>query len=328
MTKRLMLAAGLLAAVLFGGTLGYMVIEHARAFDALYMTVITVGTVGYGEVIPLSEAGRIFTMFLIIAGFGILVFTLGTFIDFVVEGHLRGLLEGRRMHTSIDRLSGHHIVAGMGRVGSVVATALAEDGAPFVVIDTCPDCVERATEAGWLIIAGDATDEDVLRQAGVERAKSLVTALDTDADNLFVTISARSMAPDLFIVARSSHESSEPKLKKAGANRVITPNEIGGRRMATMILHPVVSDYLDLVTHGDELEYRLQEVEVGASCAFAGASIKQARVRDETGAYILAVQKADGRINTNPSSDTTLCPGDRMVVLGTAAQLEALVRFM
>ncbi len=328
MLRRLVMAALALLAVLVIGTVGYMIISGASLFDALYMTVITVGTVGFAETIPLGDAGRAFTMALILIGFGAMLFALGTFIDFVVEGHLKDLVEGRRMQTGIERLAGHHIVAGLGRVGQSVARLFAEEGAPFVVIDRDPDALELAKGEGWLALDGDATDEEVLERAGVTRAKSLITALDTDSDNLYVTFSARAMSTDLFIVARSSHESAEPKLRRAGADRVMTPNVIGGRRMATMVLHPVVSDYLDLITHGDGVEFRLQEVEVRGSCAFQGKSIKDARVRDITGAYILAVQSSDGAINTNPSSETTLCTGDRLVVLGTAQQLEALMANM
>lgn len=328
MLRRLALAAVVLAGVLLIGTIGYTVIEGASVFDSLYMTVITVGTVGYAETIELSDAGRAFTMLLILTGFGAILFALGTFIDFVVEGHLKELVEGRRMQSGIERLSGHHIVAGLGRVGFAVARMLADENAPFVVIDRDPEVVAQAKGEGWLALDGDATEEEVLELAGVGRARSLITALDADADNLFVTFSARAINPDLFIVARSSHESSEAKLKRAGANRVMTPNVVGGRRMATMVLHPVVSDYLDLITHGDQVEFRLQEVEVRASCAFAGRSIREARVRDVTGAYILAVQAADGAINTNPHPDSTLCAGDRMIVLGTASQLESLLRLM
>lgn len=324
MIKRLAIAGGALLSVLVIGTVGYVFIEGASVFDSLYMTVITVGTVGFSETVALSQAGRAFTMLLILTGFGAMLFALGTFIDFVVEGHLRDLLEGRRMQSGIERLDGHHIVAGIGRVGVAVAHVLADEGAPFVIIEHDAAAAAEAKAEGWLVLVADATDEEALERAGIRRARSLVTALDADADNLFVTFSARAINPELFIVARSSHESSEAKLKRAGANRVMTPNVIGGRRMATMVLHPVVSDYLDLVTHGDGLEYRLQEIDVLDGCPFAGQSIAKARVRDMTGAYILAVQGVDEAINTNPASDTVLRVGDKLVVLGTTAQLEAL----
>lgn len=326
MKRRLLLATLVLSLVLVLGTVGYALIEGWSIFEALYMTVITVGTVGFAEVNPLSDAGRAFTMGLILIGFGALVFALGTFVDFIVEGHLRELLEGRRMQSNIERLTGHHIIAGMGRVGSVVARSLAEESVSFVVIDKDEECIARARAEGWLVVDGDASDEQTLTAAGIERAKSLVTALDSDADNLFVTFTARTMNPGVFIVARSSQEASEVKLRKAGANRVLTPNVIGGRRMAGMVLHPVVSDYLDLVTHGDGVEFRLQELEIPAASALSGSSIKNAQIRDVTGAYVLAIHSRGGDVNTNPAADTIIREGDRLVVLGTSEQIDALMR--
>lgn len=324
MLRRLALAVGALVSVLVLGTVGYVLIERWPLMDALYMTVITIGTVGFREVEPLSRAGQAFTMALILAGVGALGFSFGTIVDFMVEGHLKGFLEERRMHKRIEALRDHHIVAGMGRVGGVVARALEAEGARFVVIDSCEDCVSRAAERGWLVLSGDATEEETLLAAGVTRARSLVTALDTDADNLFVTVTAHAQNPDLFIVARSSVESSEPKLRKAGASRVLTPTVIGGRRMAAMVLHPVVSDYLDLVTHGDGIEFRLEEVAVPAGSPYDGRTISDMRIREATGAVILAVHRGQGRMDPDPTPDTTLSAGDRLVALGTRAQLDAL----
>lgn len=323
MVRRIRNALSIVLVVLVAGTLGYVLIEHWSVLDALYMTVITVATVGFREVHPLSKAGLVFTILLVASGVTALAYSFGTFVEFLVEGHLRGLLEERRMQRTIGNLSGHHIIAGMGRVGSVVARALSEEGVPYVAIDTDEEALAEASGEGAAVLKGDATDEDVLRAAGIDRAHSLIAALDTDADNLFVTFSARGLNPKLFIVARSTNESAEAKLRKAGADRVITPTVIGGRRMATMVLHPVVSDYLDLVTRTDKVEFRLEEMEVVAESSFAGHSLADLRVRERTGAYVLAVH-SDHAINTNPAADTVLRAGDRIVVLGTPAQLEAL----
>jgi voltage-gated potassium channel len=315
-----------LGGVLFGATVGYMLIEGWSLLDAAYMTVITVGTVGYAEVHPLSDLGRLFTMAVIFAGFGAMFLFVGTFVDFVFEGHWREFVEGRRMERAVASLENHNIVAGLGRVGSVVARSLAEEGVPFVCIDQDDDAIARADASGWPIIAGDATEQDTLVRAGIERASSLVTTLDTDADNLYVTFTSRSLNPDLFIVARSADESNEVRLAQAGANRVITPNEVSGRRMATMVLHPIVSDFLDLVTHGDEVEYQLREIRLAPGSPYAGKTIAEARVREATGAYVLAIQSREGKINTNPSPDSVMQPHDKLVVLGTEQQLEALTR--
>ena len=268
MIRRLAIGLSLLAAVIIAGTLGYMGIEHWSVADALYMTVITVGTVGFREIHPLSRLGEAFTMVLILAGVAALGFALGQFVEFLLEGHLTGYLEGRRMDKRIAGLDGHTIVAGFGRVGKVVAHALADESSPFVVVDMSADAGEAAREEGWAFIQGDATEEDVLTDAGIARAGSIVTALSGDADNLFVTVTARALNPGIFIVARSAHESTEAKLLNAGANRTITPNVIGGRRMASMVLHPTVSDYLDIVTMGEGVEFRLQEIALTPSSCF------------------------------------------------------------
>lgn len=328
MIRRLAIAAAALLSLLVVGTAGYRIIEHWSLLDALYMTIITVGTVGFGEVHPLSDAGKLFTAFLVVAGVGALGFSLGTFIDFWVEGHLRDMLEGRRMQNTIGALSGHYIVAGLGRVGSVVARSLAAEGVTFVVLDNCEECVVSARAQGWLANQGDATDEEVLRAAGVERARGLVTALDTDADNTFVTLTARGLNPDLFIVARSSSEPSEAKLRKAGANRVMTPTVVGGRRLASMVLHPVVADYLDLVSHGGEVEFRLEELDVGADSHARGKTIGDLRIRHTTGAFVMAVRHPDGTLETHPGKDTRLQGGDRLVAFGSDGQLHELARLL
>lgn len=328
MKRRLATALGIFLAVVVVGTIGYVVIEGWGFLDALYMTVVSITTVGYREVHPLTTAGRVYTMLLLLGGIGALLYAFGTLLDFLVEGHLRGLLEGRRMEKRLSGLSGHHIVAGIGRVGTEVARSFADKDAPFVVIDNCDDCAERARQAGWPIVVGDATEEEVLESAGICRAASLVAALDTDADNVFVALTGRTLNPDLFIVARASTASAEVKLRKAGANRVITPTVIGGKRMAAMVLNPLVSDYLDLVTRGERIEFRLEEVELTARSALVGRTLGEGRLRDETGTLVLAVHNTEGGIRANPPADTVLSAGDRLVVLGTEAQLAALGRML
>ena len=324
MRRRLILPLAILVTVLVVGVIGYMLLEGWSLLDALYMTVITVGTVGYREVQPLSRVGQAFTMFMILAGVAALGFALAQFVEFLLEGHVLGFLEGRRMDKRIADMRNHTIVAGAGRVGAVVARSLAEEGAEFVIVDLAPDAAESAHEQGWAFVQGDATEEGVLEEAGIAHAGSIVTALSADAENLFVTVTARSLNPDIFIVARSSHESTEAKLVKAGANRTITPNVIGGRRMASMVLHPTVSDYLDIVASGQGVEFRLQEVELTAASSFVGASLADSRIRERTGAQVVAVLHVDGNVDANPSAGTVLEAGERLVVLGTPEQVASL----
>jgi voltage-gated potassium channel len=323
--RRLRWAFGLVVGVAVIGVAGYMVLERWSLLDAIYMTVITVATVGFSEVHPLDPAGRIFTVLLILAGVGSLGFAFGQFVEFVLEGHLTNILEVRRMEKRIAEMSGHTILAGLGRVGSVTARALEEEGAAFVVIDSNPESLKVASQHGWACLQGDATEEETLLKAGIDRAAAVVTALSGDAQNLFVTISARALSPEAFIVARCEHESTEAKLLNAGANRVITPNVIGGRRMASMVLHPTVSDYLDLVSGAHGVEYRLQEVQLGEESSFSGLSLAEARIRETTGAQVVAILSPDGSVDANPAASTVLVPGERLVVLGSADQVAVLM---
>jgi voltage-gated potassium channel len=322
--RRFFWALAILLGIFVAGTVGYMLIEGWGLLDSLFMTTITVGTVGFGEVHPLSPYGRLFTIGLIIASVGALGFAFGQLVEFVFEGRIQEILEGRRMERRLDSLSGHTVVAGFGRVGSVVARALADEGAPFVIVDLGEESQVAARESGWLFVLGDATEEEVLEKAGIRRAGSLVTALSADADNLFVTVTARTMNPDVFIVARSSHESTEAKLLNGGANRTMTPNVIGGRRMASMVLHPTVADYLDIVTRGQGVEFRLQEIALEAGSCFEGKTISEARIREITGAQVVAILSTDGTVDANPSAASVLTAGERLVVLGTVDQVAVL----
>ena len=324
MTRRLLWAVGIFGAVIVVGTLGYTLIEGWSAFDALYMTVITVATVGFSEIRPLDPAGRVFTIFLILAGVGALGFAFGQLLEFLIEGHLNNILEGRRMERRLESMSEHTVVAGLGRVGSVVARSLAAEGAQFVVVDQAPESADAAREAGWLFVQGDATEEATLHTAGIERAGSIVTALSGDAENLFVTVTARALNPSIFIVARSSHESTEAKLLKAGANRVITPNVIGGSRMASMVLHPSVAEYIDIVTGREGVGFRLQEVILAPDSGYAGKTIAEARIRETTGAQVVAIVHVDGSVDANPAADTVLRMGQRLVVIGSVDQVAVL----
>ncbi len=312
------------AVVLLAATAGYMLFWDWSFVDALFMSVITVATVGYNVVRPLEPAGQVFTILVILCGALAGGYALARIVEILIAEQLVSAWEGRRMKRRIGLLHGHTVLAGMGRVGMAVARTLEEHGTDFVVIDSSPDRVVAAVEQGWLAVSGDATEEEVLLQAGVDRAAALITALDTDAENLFVTVSAKALNPSLFIVARSSHESAEAKMLKAGADRVLTPNVIGGRRMASLALHPTVSDYLDLVSHGSQTEFRLQEVVLGPDSSFKDRTISEARIRETTGVYILAVRHNDGTIDPNPGADTVLHAGDRLVVLGAQQQVDAL----
>lgn len=324
MLRRLGYALAVFTAVVVVGTLGYAFIGGWPLFDALYMTVITMGGVGFREVHPLTPASQIWTMFVIFGGVGSLGFAVVTVTDFMVEGHFNGILERRRMNQRIESMKGHHIVAGLGRVGSVVAEELERSGRDFVVIDNGEEALAHARARGWAAVQGDATEEETLRQAGVERAASLIAALDSDSANVFVTLTARGVRADILIVARATVPSSEAKLRRAGADRVITPTDIGGRRMAAMVTRPEVVDYLDVVSGGAGLGMKIEQIALTADDPYTGVSIADAHIRSATGAYVLAVAHQDGTVDRNPEPSTTLRAGDTLVVLGSEEQLRSL----
>ncbi len=322
--SRLRASFAILLGILIVGTAGYMLIQGWSLLDALYMTVITVATVGFREVHALSPVGRVFTILLVLSGIGALGYAVGVVVEFMVEGHLRGIFEVRRLESRLAKMEGHFILCGYGRVGSEVAESFSSAGADFVVIELDAERCREAIEAGHLCLRGDATEDEVLREAGIEQAKGLVCAVDTDADNVFVVLSARTLKPDIMIVARANEEESEAKLEKAGANRVLSPSAIGGRRMANMLVRPVVSDYLDFVTHGDNLEFHLEEVGISPDSEIASQTIGEAHLRTRAGVLVLAVRKPDGHFDTNPSSGTKIETDDKLVVIGTDEQIEAL----
>jgi len=306
------------------GTLGYVAVG-LEAEDALYQTVLTVATVGYREVGPADLVDtaryRIVTMVLVVTGVGTALYTLGVLLESLVEGRLTDQIWRRRMDRTIAAMSDHVVVCGWGRVGQTISRSLATSGHQVVVIDQDPD---RFIDMELPFIEGDATDDAVLAAASIGQARALVAALDSDAANLFVTLSGRSLRDDLFIVARARIESAEAKLLQAGADRVVNPQHIGGQRIAAMILQPSVTDFLDVVMHDADIEFRLAEVEVGARSPIAGLSLRDAHIRDRTGALVLAMRDEAGRFRSNPPPETEICTGEVLIAIGTPDQLAAL----
>lgn len=320
--RRLRFVLAALVGVIVTGTAGYVVLGFPL-LDALYQTVTTVATVGFREVRPLSDAGQIFTMALILVGVATALYSFTVLLEGVVEGQIREVLGRRRMDRRIARITGHVIICGFGRVGRILAHYVTGAGQDVVVIERDPERAAVA-EGSVLVVRGDATTDEVLREAGIDRARVLVTALTTDADNLFVTLTARSLRSDLFIVARARIESSEAKLSQAGADRVVNPQGIGGARMAAFVLQPHVAEFLDIVMHDGSLEFRIEEVPVPEGSSLAGRSLRDAHIRDSTGALILAMRDAGGEFTTNPPPETVLAAGQILIAIGTEAQLKAL----
>jgi voltage-gated potassium channel len=319
---RLRLGLAALVGVLVIGTCGYVAFGFPL-LDAMYQTVTTVTTVGFREVHPLSTGGRVFTMALILGGVGTALYSFTLVLEAVVEGQLQEVLGRRRMDRQIARMDGHVIVCGFGRVGRNLAHYVAGAGRDIVVIEQDP-VRAAAAEGSVNVVRGDATSDEVLKEAGIERAGVFVTALNTDADNLFVTLTARSLREDLFIVARARVESSEAKLAQAGADRVVNPQRIGGSRMAAFVLQPHVAEFLDVVMHDGTLEFRLEELPLPDGSPLAGRSLREAHIRDSTGALILALRDSEGEFTMNPPPETVLCAGQILISIGTETQLKAL----
>jgi len=314
---RIRYAVAALAVVLTVGTAGYMMLGFG-VLDAVYQTVTTVTTVGFREVRPLGPAGQIFTIALILVGVGTALYALGAVLEGFIEGDLRTHLGRQRMDRAISRTSGHIIVCGWGRVGASSRQYLRGTGLTIVAVDRDP---ARLAGVDELHVVGDVTDDNVLAAAGIDRAHALITALDTDADNVYVTLSARALRPDIVIVARARDESSMSKLVRAGADRVVNPQLMGGRRMAAFALQPHVADFLDVVMHDDELDYRLEQIEIGAESPLQGRTLRDGALYPRTGALLLALRTPDGHFLANPDPATPIRPGSVLIVLGTPAQL-------
>jgi voltage-gated potassium channel len=311
-----------LAGVVVIGTVGYVVLGFG-VLDALYQTVTTITTVGFREVEPLSGSGQIFTIVLIMAGVGTALYTLTMVLEVLVEGHVGAVMERRRMDREIENVRGHVIVCGWGRVGRAAADDLRGAAMHVVVVDSD---AERAASVPRVYphLCGDASDDDVLHHAGVDRASALVAAVSTDAANLFITLSARSLRPDLFIVSRAREESSVNKLLRAGADRVVNPQEIGGARIAAFVSRPRVTDFLDVVMHSRETELLLEEITLAPDSAFVGLSLGEAKVRDRTGALVLALHDPHGGFVSNPGGSVVMTAEQTLIAIGTPAQLEDL----
>lgn len=305
------------------GIVGYIVIADLSAFDALYQTVITITTIGFEEVEPLDNSGRAFTIALAVIGVSVGLYLLTGVGRIVVEGELVSDVGAWHMNRNIRALQNHTIVCGAGRVGWEVAVELDRRGEPFVVIDPDPSQVGRVQAAGWLVIEGDASDNDVLQQAGIADARALVAATASDAENTFITLTAKGVRPDLYIVARANDAASEPKQRQAGADRVVSPMRIAGRRLALAALHPAVGELAESLFASGDGAQMLAEIGVGAGSPLDGSPIGEAIDRDR-GIVVLALRRAGGELLVGPSPHTALAAGDTLIVVGEAAAIEAL----
>ena len=318
------LAVALLVSVVVVGTSGYVIVEGWSPWDAFYMTITTVSTVGYREVHELSRAGQVFTSGLIILGVGTALYTFSLLIAALVEGSLHRKLEERRRARMLDDLKDHVIVCGCGRIGSIIAEQFDRERVPYVVIDRDPERVHAVLERGGLAVAADASREDVLRRVGIERARALIAAVGSDAENVYAILSARGLRPDLFIVGRADSEDAGRKLLRAGASRVIAPYKIGAVQIAQTAIRPAVVDFVELATSSENLELAMEQVRIGATSSVAGRSIVDANLRQRFGVIVVGIQRTDGRMEFNPPPDAIMRGGDQLVVLGRPESLRDL----
>lgn len=317
----------LLSFVLIGcGTVGYMIIEKWPLMDAFYMTIITIAAVGYGEVNKLSPEGRIFTVILIFMGVGYFIYVASGLIQFLVEGRIRLVLGRRKLDTQINKLRDHFIICGYGRIGRELARFLIQKYLNVVVIEHDAARVGQMDDDGVLYLIGEATDEKVLKRAGIERAKGLVTAVATDADNVFLVLIARQINPKLFIVARASQNDAKKTLTAAGADKVISPYDLGARRMAHAILRPTVIKFLEMAFADDKVDIQVEEITIRPASELVGRSIIDSGIRSNFDLMIIVIRKPGDDMVFNPKADTVIAAGDTMVVVGSARDIKRLER--
>ena len=318
------LVALVIVGVHVAGTLGYMLIEGWPAWDAFYMTVITVTTVGYGEVHPMSQSGRAFTVVVLLTGVGAFFYAFTLFMTLLAEGGLAERRQARRLARMLDKLDDHFILCGFGRMGEIIAREFVRQRVPFVIIERNPERMHLAMDQGLLAVEADASNEDALKRVHIDRARGFIAAVGTDAENVYAVLSARLLRPDLFIVGRAENEDSRAKLKRAGADRVISPYHLGGLQLAQTALRPAVVDFVELATSSENMDLNLEQVHIGDRSALAGRNLVDAGLRQRYGVVVVGIRRADGRMDFNPAPETAIQAGDDLVVLGRAASLKEL----
>ncbi len=314
----------MLVGIIAFGTCGYYLVEHMPLFEAFYMTIITISTVGYAEIVPLSQTGRILTIIIIILGITVGAYTIGLLVRALVEGELAKMVGRRKVQKQILGLKNHFIVCGFGRIGRIMCSELAADNIDFVVIEQDPATIEDIEIQRYLYIMMDATSEEALLAAGIMKAKGIATAVNSDANNVFITMTAKSLRPDIFVLARASEEKNEDKLVHAGASRVVSPYLIGGRRMAQMLKKPTVVDFIDIAMMGSHLGLMIEEAKIGENSNLIGKNLIDSQLRKDYGVIIVAIKKISGDMIFNPMPSETLEGGDVIVVIGKREDLQRM----
>lgn len=314
----------MLVGIIAFGTCGYYLVEHMPLFEAFYMTIITISTVGYAEIVPLSQTGRALTIIIIILGITVGAYTIGLLVRAFVEGELIKIVGRRKVQKQILGLKNHFIVCGFGRIGRIMCRELAADNIDFVVIEQDSATIEDIEIQKYLCLEMDATSEEALLAAGIMKAKGIATAVNSDANNVFITMTAKSLRPDIFVLARASEEKNEDKLVRAGASRVVSPYLIGGRRMAQMLKKPTVVDFIDIAMMGSHLGLMMEEAKIGENSNLIGKNLIDSQLRKDFGVIIVAIKKISGDMIFNPMASETLESGDVIVVIGKREDLQRM----
>jgi voltage-gated potassium channel len=327
-SRRFLIVGAMVVAALAAGTTGFTVIEKYPLLDAFYMTLTTITTVGYMEVHPLSPAGRVFNCFLILFGVTTIFVGFGAVTQTIIEMQLGDVINKRRMKRMIEKLKDHYIVCGFGRVGRGAAAELQSAGVPFLVVDRSPEKAESAIRAGMLAATADSTRDETLREAGIERAKGVVAALETDSDNLYLVLSAKALNPNVRIAARASEEESVEKLQRVGAEFVFTPYNVTGHRLALALMRPSVFEFLSLTTKSIGLDVAIEEVKVHEGSEFVSQSLRQMQLRRDIGVIVLAIRKPDGQMLFNPPAEAELEGNDTLIAMGDNDSLKRLEKML
>ena len=314
----------LLTAIIAFGTFGYHLFEDMPLFEAFYMTIITISTVGFSEIRPLTVVGRSITLVIIVLGISVGTYTIGIIVRWFVEGELSKIFGRRKLQKQIADLKNHFIICGFGRIGRIICQELYEDNIDFVIIEQDASAIEDIATEKYLFIEMDATSEEALMAAGILKAKGLVTAVNSDANNVFITLTAKTLRPDIFVLARSSEEKNEAKLKKAGATKVVSPYMIGARRMAHVLKRPTVVDFIDIATMGNRLGLIMEEALIDSKSRFIGKNLIDSRLRQDYGVIIVAIKKLSGEMIFNPMPVETLEAGDVIVLIGKKDDLKRM----
>ncbi len=318
--RRILTTLGFVILVVLTGTIGYRFIEHWSWLDSIYMTVITLTTVGYGEIRPLTDIGRMFTILVIIGGAGVFAYTLSSTAELISSGELARII---RLNRRIA-LKDHAIICGYGRVGKFVASELNQEQIPFIVVDKSEEAIEDCIKHGYKTVQGNAASVHTLEKAGVMNARTIITAVNSDAENVFIVLTIRELREDILIISRCNFQASEAKLRKAGADKVISPYALAGNKIVQTILRPKVTQFLDVVLMSEHTEMYMEEVEVKSGSPIAGLTLGDSRLRNEVGVTVLAIDLPDQIVVTHPTVDTQLPVGARLIVMGTSEQLQKL----